>query len=833
MKQNLLTLPAFFLCAIGGISAAENLTVSPLSGADITVALNEAKAGVAEVGDITLNLAENGSYTMSGSLEIPAGLVLNGNGATIEAPIETPFILMSGTPSVEVVNDYYRVGAVKVEGVSVSGLKNSIFYDNNVKYCVVDLSIDNSVFSLSTVQVENEALVSFKGGGAKDFTMTNSTVYGTGDGAKFFIRYNNSARLDRFGFDKGSDFHVMTYHNNTFYKVIKSDGQWANYSALSGQNYVKFDVQKNIWFDSSKDVIRRMAGGRFGGSAPVEMSYNTYFSDGASTGDSESQYDKSGNILVTDPGFKDVATGDFTIGAGTQQAKYQTGASKWLVEYDPAVAVAVDITLSPEAGTDLATALAEAKTAFDKVGNITINLAKDGAYTMSGSLEIPAGLVLNGNGATIEAPIETPFILMSGTPSVEVVNDYYRVGAVKVEGVSVSGLKNSIFYDNNVKYCVVDLSIDNSVFSLSTVQVENEALVSFKGGGAKDFTMTNSTVYGTGDGAKFFIRYNNSARLDRFGFDKGSDFHVMTYHNNTFYKVIKSDGQWANYSALSGQNYVKFDVQKNIWFDSSKDVIRRMAGGRFGGSAPVEMSYNTYFSDGASTGDSESQYDKSGNILVTDPGFKDVATGDFTIGAGTQQAKYQTGASKWLVEFVAEDVTEAKAALLAEIKSATELLGDDDSEAGLTLKAAIEAAQGVYDTAEFNQIINSATETLKAAKEAYALGVAKAALLAEINAAKELVGSDDSDGAKDLKNAIETAQAVYDTAVSAEDVYNALELLKQAEEAYKKSGIDGIGMDENGGSVEYYDLRGVRVDNPSNGVYIRCQGSDVTKVYVK
>ena len=46
-------------------------------------------------------------------------------------------------------------------------------------------------------------------------------------------------------------------------------------------------------------------------------------------------YDNSGNILTSNPGFKDAATGNFTIYAGSDQAKEQTGDPRWLVEFDP------------------------------------------------------------------------------------------------------------------------------------------------------------------------------------------------------------------------------------------------------------------------------------------------------------------------------------------------------------------------------------------------------------------------------------------------------------------------------------------------------------------
>lgn len=44
-------------------------------------------------------------------------------------------------------------------------------------------------------------------------------------------------------------------------------------------------------------------------------------------------------------------------------------------------------------------------------------------------------------------------------------------------------------------------------------------------------------------------------------------------------------------------------------------------------------------------------------------------------------------------------------------------------------------------------------------------------------------------------------------------------------------GVEGINADNNA-PVEYYNLQGVRVDNPANGLYIRRQGNNVTKVIV-
>ncbi|MDE7443376.1 MAG: hypothetical protein K2M65_04365, partial [Muribaculaceae bacterium] len=49
------------------------------------------------------------------------------------------------------------------------------------------------------------------------------------------------------------------------------------------------------------------------------------------------------------------------------------------------------------------------------------------------------------------------------------------------------------------------------------------------------------------------------------------------------------------------------------------------------------------------------------------------------------------------------------------------------------------------------------------------------------------------------------------------------------------TGVNGIvadKVDENA-PVEYYNLQGLRVANPQGGIFIRRQGSKVSKIYVK
>jgi hypothetical protein len=47
------------------------------------------------------------------------------------------------------------------------------------------------------------------------------------------------------------------------------------------------------------------------------------------------------------------------------------------------------------------------------------------------------------------------------------------------------------------------------------------------------------------------------------------------------------------------------------------------------------------------------------------------------------------------------------------------------------------------------------------------------------------------------------------------------------------AGVKDITVDNSEAEVEYFNLQGIRVNNPTNGLYIRRQGKTVTKVLVK
>lgn len=623
-----------------------DITVDVASG-DIAAAVDSVKATVAIVGNITINLKKDAAYTVSKSIEIPAGLVINGDSAKIDASaLDAPFIVMSATPSVELINEYYRVGQVYISNVVVDSIKNSIFYDNNTKYCVVDFAIDNSVLNLATTAVQNEALVSFKMGGAKDVNITNSTIYGNGV-AKYFIRYNNSARLDRYGFDKTTEFQTMNYQNNTFYNVIQTGGQWGNYNGIGGQNFSKFDVQKNIWYNSSNEIIRRMAGGRFSGSNPMTFAKNTYFYNDADNSAKEASYDKSGDILITDPTFADAATGNFTLHVGTQQAKEKTGDPRWLVEYDATQAFALPIVVDVVEG-DILAAVDSVKATVDKVGDITINLAKGTTYTVSNSVLAPANLVINGDSAIIDATaLAAPMIITDTVALAEAL----VVENIAINNVVVKGLGQALFYSSGQKRNITNFVVDNAVIEVA----KDVTVFDFtKGSVAMNFAVKNSTLYAPTATTKSVYSSQGGEKASAYGATAEAP-QTFAFENSTIYNITSGKNFFSH--RQNSQTWIKYAIKNNIVVNSGKaNFMQSINGGGDSANPQYDVTTNSVgtLADGTYTDLSASQMVKSvvmGTLVTTDPQFKDAAAADFTVYAGSDQAKEKIGDPRWLVEF--------------------------------------------------------------------------------------------------------------------------------------------------------------------------------------
>ena len=311
-KDGVVTLPAGVEFVMSSaLTVAEPLTIA---GADPT-----------KPSTIVITPAEG--EEISNAFIVSKGITLQ--NLTIDATnVKKAFIAMAEEPVIEAnEKSAYITESIKLDNVAIANLKGSIFWDGNKKYGVPYFSITKSFIMLNTdtKAVNNEALIAFQGGGAKDFAIETSTVFNVSEtGAKYFLRYSNNGRIDNLGYNKETEQQTWSYLNNTFYKVIdNNNGQWGN--GPNGQKYFNYMIGNNIWVDCSKDIIRRLTNGRYATEFFV-IENNTYWKDGAAL--DESSYDKSGTALTTDPAFADPAKANFTP-TGSEQVEKKTGDPRW------------------------------------------------------------------------------------------------------------------------------------------------------------------------------------------------------------------------------------------------------------------------------------------------------------------------------------------------------------------------------------------------------------------------------------------------------------------------------------------------------------------------
>lgn len=390
------------------------------------------------------------------------------------------------------------------------------------------------------------------------------------------------------------------------------------------------------------------------------------------------------------------------------------------------VAEVVAATVEPTEG-DIAAAVAakkaEIEAAGDIMGDVTINLAAGASYTVSGSIEAPAAVVINGNNATIDASaLTSAMVLMSATPSVEA-NEagFYPINDVVIKDVKVTGLTQQLFYANKVKYLMNNLTCENSIIQ---VNGGGKTVFDFNGGGVTGkLDINKSTIYANPQNTGALYSSQSGQKATEAGLEK----QTISILNSTLYNIAY--GKNVNSHRQANQTWLEYIVKDNIILDCGKkgQFIKGLNGGSNGKNPTWAIDRNTflYTVDGVitNTGAEESTGDTDEpvtNNLITDPTFVNAAEGDFHIGAGTQQAKLQTGDPRWLTKYVAPTLD--KTALENEITAATTLLGDASTEEGTPgadLKKAIEDAQAALATAEFQEEIDAALAALKAAEDAF------------------------------------------------------------------------------------------------------------------
>ncbi len=397
---------------------------------------------------------------------------------------------------------------------------------------------------------------------------------------------------------------------------------------------------------------------------------------------------------------------------------------------------------------------------------------------------------------------------------------------VKFDAVNVKGLKKALFYSAGKNYLVKEFIVNNSVIE----QAGDATTFDFtKGSAAEKFEISNSTIYALTTTSKSLYSSQSGQKVTDAGADLTQTFSLQ---NSTFYNLAKAKNFFSH--RQSNQKWLIYDVKNNIFVDCGKSgqVIKGLNGGQNGKNPTWIVENNAFTFDGVSTAAEESTGDADEpvkNSIIEAVKFADVANADFHVEASSMVAREKTGDARWLVPYVAPTLNTN--GLLLEINKATRVIelatADEAPEALKALKDELEKAEELFanPVGKVQAEIDIETKALKAAREAYTMAVVKNALDKEIAAATELLGTTptDVDPGKALNDAIEAAKTVSAKAdATAEEVLAATEALKAAEEAFHTAtGIVGVKADDFTKDGAVYDLNGVRVMNPTKGLYIK------------
>ncbi|MBR6605255.1 MAG: DUF5123 domain-containing protein, partial [Prevotella sp.] len=264
--------------------------------------------------------------------------VINGNGATVDATgLAGAIISLNGTESQALNQDgtenanYKMIDSVAINNVVVKSLVHPIVKDAQ-KTLVGKLVVDNSVIEISgSYNVFDFASKGYP----TELSVNNSTIWSK-DGHKGYL-LQAGGRVKDLDPSQTEYKQIISIANSTLHKI--SVGKQFNNLSGKGQKSLVLSMTSTIISDCTVNgnEVRGWLGGQNSNNPSVTYDKNTYWAEGAVqagwTNGSQGS-DATGTSLTTAPGFKDAANGDFTVGAGSDQAKEKIGDPRWLVEYD-------------------------------------------------------------------------------------------------------------------------------------------------------------------------------------------------------------------------------------------------------------------------------------------------------------------------------------------------------------------------------------------------------------------------------------------------------------------------------------------------------------------
>ena len=643
------TMPAGNVTVSATFAQPEDITIAPESG-DIVAALKAATTDAGKIAkNITINLTKGVEYTLSSTIKGPANITINGNGATIDASTGDNIVGIEGVTELakkadETASTYSLVNAITFKNVTIKGMKKALVRDlMSNKTLLETLTIDNCVIEASNAKV----VIDFDGRGyVGKAIVKNSTIWAAVPTAKHFAKYGSRPKDINGNLNQEFDVQNSTFVNIAANADFGGGQNFNNFSQKGTANNI-YTLKNNIFVNCGKSgqVVVGFNAGQTSATPVWNVDGNAFNWNGADVaaaevskagthkvGEGEAQVDEDivKNSVEGLVAFKDAANGDFTLGFDCAQYAAKIGDPRWLVEN-----IGEAIVLNPATGADLYTELTTAMAQNPNPASITINLAENGAYTISGSLSASKPIAINGNDATIDASaLAVPFIQMAELPTFNLnEKGAYLVDAITIKDVKITGLKYQLIYGNKQKYLIGKLTVDDSVIAIDGTN--KKTILDFNGGGnASEIIISNSTLWANPSNAQnggLFSSQSGHGSIQ----DLGSETQLFAITNSTIYNIAY--GKTTNSQRRNNTAGMEFKVENSVIANSGKSG--QFVVGLNGGSANAAQTYtinnNIFNFDGADVSAAEQTKvqekiaDKELNSVAGVMAFTNAAEGDF------------------------------------------------------------------------------------------------------------------------------------------------------------------------------------------------------------
>ena len=643
-----------------------------LASGDISAELAAAMENNPYPASITINLAANGTYTVSQAIETVGNLTIQGDAAapaTIDASgLTAPMIQVKSDLAAFQPNEttgFYELGNVSISNVKVTGLAQQLIYGNKVKALYGKVALDNSIVEVAG---GSKTVIDFNGGGVAEMvTVNNSTIYANPQHTGALYSSQSGQKATEAGLEK----QTISITNSTLYNIAYAKN--VNTHRQANQTFLAYELKNSVILDCGKEgqFVKGLNQGQSGKNPTWMIDGNSFLrtvdgvitdmSASEETGDEEEPV--TNNVEGVAIFANDINTGDFTFDQCPQN-EARIGDPRWLV--DVVVPMGEPIELYVDEGEDIGAKLSTAMETNKYPSKISIKLLGEKNYQVVTPIQVNCPLEISvliteildpthaNEYANIDASALTgPMIQISDDihPSLLKDNGFYDLGDIIIGNLKIKGLSQQLVYGNKVKALYGNVLLYHSIVEIAGGQ---KTVIDFNGGGvAETVSIMESTIYANPQHTGALYSSQSGQKATEAGLEK----QTISITNSTLYNIAYAKN--VNTHRQANQTFLAYELKNSVILDCGKEgqFVKGLNQGQSGKNPTWIIDGNSFLRtvDGVITDMSanEETGDEEEPVINNVEGVavfaNDINTGDFTFNQCPQN-EARIGDPRWLVE---------------------------------------------------------------------------------------------------------------------------------------------------------------------------------------